>query len=363
MAGAGLNDLRKAGGKDIFLVFSMYDFPYFFVAVPIPSTSDQAGLHQQVKKIAKDFNVGEIEVNMSDGLILAGLKRTITRLKTVSPVRSQALAAGFQACANTTAQVVLFPNSDQRRILAEMLPQIPSESGNVKLTTLSKDLHWAALGFNGPPSISLNVTIQSANAEGADRMLTFVKNLYALAGQNPDAQEFMPKLDKVLELLTPRKQGKRLLLQVESTTADAIINDFVAPSMLKAKAKAARYTCLSNLKNIGMALLMYANDNKDKYPPDLETLVTKTYIRDKRMMICPATNSRDSYIYRGASITTSDIPSLIMVYEKSGNHEGGRNVLFLDAHAEWVQEERFKELIKKDNDYRRKKGLVVLPAQ
>ena len=53
----------------------------------------------------------------------------------------------------------------------------------------------------------------------------------------------------------------------------------------------------------------------------------------------------------------------ISVYEKSGNHEGGRNVLFLDCHAEWVQEERFKELIKKDNDYRRKKGLPVLPAQ
>ncbi len=36
MAGARLNDLQKAGGRDIFLVFSMYDFPYLCVAVPIP---------------------------------------------------------------------------------------------------------------------------------------------------------------------------------------------------------------------------------------------------------------------------------------------------------------------------------------
>ena len=363
MAGARLNDLQKAGGRDIFLVFSMYDFPYFFVAVPIPSASDQARLHQQIQKITKDFNVGDIELHVSDGLILVGLKRTITRLKTTSTVRSQALAAGFKACANTTVQVVLFPSSDQRRILGEMLPQIPSESGNIRLTTLSKDLHWAALGFNGPPSISLNVTIQSPNAEGADRMLTFIKNLYALAGQYNEARPLIPELDQVLKLLTPRKHGKRLLLHVDSTTMDSIINDFVAPSMLKAHAKVARYPCGSNLKSIGRALLMYSNDNKDKFPPDLETLITKTYIRTNKMLICPATKLRDSYIYRGASITTSDIPMMIMVYEKSSNHGGGRNVLFLDSHAEWVPEERFGELIKRDNEYRREKGLPVLPAQ
>jgi len=363
LAGAQLNDFLKAGGRDIFLVFSMYDFPYFFVAVPIPSANDQAKLPEQIQKITKDFNVGEIELHVSDGLILVGLKRTITRLKTASKVRSQALAAGFQACANTTAQVVLFPNSDQRRILAEMLPQIPSESGNIKLTTLSEDLHWAALGFNGPPSISLNITIQSPNAEGADRVLTFVNNLYALAGQYNEARPLIPELDQVLKRLTPRRQGKRLLLQVDSTAADSIINDFVAPSLLKARAKAARYSCGSNLKCIGMALLMYSNDNKDKFPPDLEILLTKTYLNTNKMLICPATQLRDSYIYRGASITTSDIPMMIMVYEKLSNHEGGRNVLFLDCHVEWVTEERFQELIKRDNDYRRKKGLPVIPTQ
>jgi prepilin-type processing-associated H-X9-DG protein len=299
---------------------------------------------------------------VSDGLILVGLKRTIARLKTVSPVHSQALAAGFQACANTTVQVVLLPSSVQRRILAEMLPQIPSESGNINLTTLSKDLHWAALGSNGPPSISLNITIQSPNAEGADRLLTFVKNLYALVGQNPQIREFMPELDHVLKLLTPRKHGKRLLLQVDSTAADSIINNFVAPSLLKAHAKATRYACGTNMSGIGKALLIYSNDYNDQLPPDLETLISKAEMPAKGL-VCPATMLKDSYIYRGATITTSDTLWIITVYEKLSNHVDGRNVLFLDSHVEWVPEERFQELIKKDNDYRREKGLPVLPAQ
>ncbi|HPC96868.1 MAG TPA: hypothetical protein PLU87_18125 [Sedimentisphaerales bacterium] len=47
----------------------------------------------------------------------------------------------------------------------------------------------------------------------------------------------------------------------------------------------------------------------------------------------------------------------------AGNHEGGRNVLFVDSHVEWVTEERFAELIKQDNELRRKRGFAEKPAQ
>jgi len=364
--GAQLNDLQKAGGKDIFVVFSVYDFPYFFVAIPIHSAGNRTELHQQVQKIVKEyFNIKDIEIHASDRLILVGLKQTITRVKTATRIRSRALEAGFQACANKTAQVVLFPSSDQRRILAEMLPQIPpSESGNIKFTTLGKDLQWAALGLDGPPSISLNLTIQSANAEGADRMLTFVNNLYSLAGHYNEAQPLIPELDQLLKSLTPRKHGKRLLLQIDSTTADSIISDILAPSLLNARAQARRYACATNLSGIGKALLIYANDYNDQFPPDLETLISKAEMPAKGL-VCPGAGlkDKDPYIYRGASITTSDAPWMIMAYDKTGNHDGGRNVLFLDSHVDWVSEERFQKLIKKDNDYRREKGFPVLPAQ
>ena len=361
-AGAELSGLLKAGGRDIFAVFSMYDFPYFFVAVPIPSASDPARLHQHVQKMTEDFDVGDIETHVTDRLILVGLKRTVTRLKTVSPARSEALTEGLQACANKTAKVVLFPSSDQRRILSEMLPQVPAEPAGIQATTLGQDLQWMALGLDGPPSISLDLTIQSASADGADRILTLVKGLYAWAGQYNEVRPLIPELDQILKRLTPRRQGKRLLLQIDSAAADSLIGDFVAPSLLKARAKAMSYVCKTNLKGIGMALLIHANDHKDAFPPDLETL-TRTAEMPAKCLVCPATGSKESYFYRGASITTSDIPGLITVYEKASNHGDGRNVLFLDGHVEWVSEERFQELIKKDNEYRRQKKLPVIPAQ
>ncbi len=362
-AGARLNGLLEAGGKDIFVVFSMYDFPYFFVAVPVPSGSNSTKLRQQVQKMTEDFNVGDIEIHVTNRLILAGLKRTVTRLKTVSPGRSQALAEGFQTCADKTAQVVIFPSSDQRRILVEMLPPVPAESGKIQWTALSGDLQWAALGLDGPPSISLSLTIQSASADGADRMLTLVKGLYALAEQHNKAQPLISELDQLLERLTPRKQGRRLLLQIDSAAADSLIDDIVAPSLAKVRTHVRRMTCETNMSGIGKAILIYSNDYNDELPPDLETLI-HTAEMTPRGLICPATGLRESYVYRGAGLTTSAIPMMVTVYEKAGNHgEDGRNVLFLDSHVEWVTEERFQEFIKKDNEYRRKKGLPVLPAQ
>ena len=361
-AGAELSNLLEAGVRDVFAVFSMYDFPYFFVAVPIPAGSDPARLHKYVLKMAEEFGVGDVDTHVTDRLILMGLKQTVTRLKTVSPAQSQAMEEGFQACTNKTAQVVLFPSSDQRRILSEMLPPVPAESAPVQWTVLGGDLQWAALGLDGPPSISLNLTIQSASADGADRMLTLVKGLYAWAGQYNEAGPRIPKLDQLLKRLTPRRQGKRLLLRVDSAAAKSLIDDIVGPPLVQLRAHARRMACGTNMSGIGKALLIYSNDYDDTLPPDLETLIHKAEM-PARGLICPATGSKDSYIYRGASTTTSDVPWLIMVYEKQGHHPGGRNVLFLDSHVEWVTEERFQEFIEKDNEYRRKKGLPVLPAQ
>ncbi len=361
-AGAELTGLKEAGGRDIFAVFSMYDFPYFFVAVPIPSGSDPARLHQQVQKLAEDFDVGDVETHVTGRLILVGLERTVTRLKTVSPTPSRALEESLQACADRTVQIVVFPSHDQRRILAEMLPPIPAEPDKIQLTTIGEDLQWAALGLDGPPSISLNVTIQSASPDGAARMLMLVKDLYALAEQYNKARPFIPQLDKLLERLTPRRDGQRLLLHVDSAAADSLISEFVAPFLREARTKARRHVCATNLKGIGKALLIYANDYNDQLPPDLETLIHKAEM-PPRGLICPANGLKESYIYRGATITTSDTPWMITVYEKLSNHGSGRNVLFLDSHVEWVSEERFQELIKRDNDYRREKGLPVLPAQ
>ena len=361
-----LENFLKAGGRDVFLVFSLYDFPYFFVAIPIDSTKNQDDinqkieLYQYVEKITEnEFN--GIKLHISDNLILAGLEPTIERLKSVSPVQSDTLGKSFEACGDTTIQCVLYPSQDQRRIMAEMLSQFDTGSGTLKLETPINELEWIALGVDMPPSLSINFTIQSTNKEAAGRMLTFVKSIYALIEQMPEVREIMPDIDRLLQRLTPHVQNEQLLLQVDSTDADSIINDFIAPPLLKIQTTAKRLVCSSNLSGIGKALLIYANDYDDKFPPNLEILISTAELPAKVLM-CPSTKLKDSYIYRGATLSTPDAPFMILVHDKKGNHEGGQNVLFNDSHVEWVTDDRFKELIERDNEYRREKELPVIPV-
>src|SRR5579884_2866800 len=49
----------------------------------------------------------------------------------------------------------------------------------------------------------------------------------------------------------------------------AILAGLLLPALAKAKAKAVRIKCTSNLKQVGLAFRIWEGDNGDKYPQEL----------------------------------------------------------------------------------------------
>jgi len=100
--------------------------------------------------------------------------------------------------------------------------------------------------------------------------------------------------------------------------------------------------------------LLYSNDHKGPYPPDLGTLI-KEEDMTAAVFICPDSNvtvpanltqpddiaawvnKNSSYVYLGAGMKQGEDPTTIVLYEKPENHHDGSNVLYGDGHVEFVQ--------------------------
>ena len=120
------------------------------------------------------------------------------------------------------------------------------------------------------------------------------------------------------------------------------------PALANARAEARGAVCWNNLRQIGLGMAMYTTDHEDAWPDSLEDLVTAGYFDSDEVFTCPVQldsedfgeDSVSGYEYRKPPAGAGE--SCMVVYDRQPAHRGGRNVLFVDAHIEWLPEEEFQ---------------------
>ncbi len=150
-----------------------------------------------------------------------------------------------------------------------------------------------------------------------------------------------------------RREGRKWMIDVEKTMELQF-----AYSKERAETQNSRAICMSNLKQLGLALHMYASDNKDKMPDDVRELFPR-YLPTGSTFKCPGDNTIEepkkivsdtpiSYTYvKGLSRNAKNAHRIIILYETSSdNHEEkGRHVLFLGGNVAWYSEASFQQLL------------------
>jgi prepilin-type processing-associated H-X9-DG protein len=124
--------------------------------------------------------------------------------------------------------------------------------------------------------------------------------------------------------------------------------DIFANSMGKAR----RVNCAGNLKQIGLALIIYAGDDVDNgfFPSghDFRLLNDLSYLVDGQVYVCPSGEapntfaSVSNYVYLGSGLkdTNAHPTTVILATDRPNNHTNWVNILYLDGH---VKGERYPD--------------------
>ena len=140
------------------------------------------------------------------------------------------------------------------------------------------------------------------------------------------------------------------------------------PAVSKARGSARQVVAMNDLRQVGMGLMMYANDHQGKFPADLGQLVLNGYLApevfisprngNKKVPVDVAVakpevqatwvNTNSDYVYIGAGLTANAPAGTILAHEKAEGAPGGKiSLLFSDAHVELLPAEEAMERVKK----------------
>jgi prepilin-type processing-associated H-X9-DG protein len=133
---------------------------------------------------------------------------------------------------------------------------------------------------------------------------------------------------------------------------------FLAPSLCRSRETANRVKCASNLRQMGQAIMLYAQSNGGAFPPDLATAL-RTQDITAEVFCCPSSNAEKAlgdtpdaaatalaadphkhlsygYVGAGLSLSTPNADEVIVAYDLLDNHDrDGANLLYADGHISW----------------------------
>lgn len=262
--------ILNAGGSDLYLVVSLENFPKQALTLVLPLKSkDQS---DSVKALFPGRRAEVLDdavvVDFGSGALRADNKPPELKPRTPAQPRPE-FAQALQSVERLPIQFAFALSADGRRVVREMFPQQAGPFGEFTGPVVVDGVQWLSLGLKLAQQPSLELVVQSHDADSATRLQTAVASgLKALSQHEPLKQSVPFDLTTVAELLTPTRQADRLTVSLTEANGGAgrLINDVAKPFLRKAQLAAEHTHSINNLKQFGLAMHTYHDPHKS-FPP------------------------------------------------------------------------------------------------
>ncbi len=198
------------------------------------------------------------------------------------------------------------------------------------------------------PTLDQYYTHGETTTVGGETYLVAYRYALKLSDMNSSSTDTAPQI-------TPDTTLTLSLINVRQIASLDGIQPFVPVSAVQAQADAtknAEAQSVTNLKQIGLGMVQYVQDNDEKYPPMQSAAIAQKaiypYIKSDAIFLNPATHEpyRVNTSLSNQSLAVLDNPSnFVQYYEADAAADGLRAVLFADGHVKRLPDAEWRRLL------------------
>lgn len=274
----------------------------------------------------------ELDLLAGDRVLLLGQPLTLSRVrggKAPEPAVSQVENGHFN--------MVLMQTAETEVILEEKLEEVPEP-----FKSLLQGLAAVRLTARSEELVEITLEMECNEADVAQALFGFAsQGKLWLKAQTKEYETLSDYVSRMKAEVADKTCRVKLVLPSSTAAVLPVGAAVLLPALSKARGKAQQVSCVNNLKQIALAMFMYADDHEDQFPAQADWEKNlKDYIGNEKVLICPAVNKR-IYIYAldGTKQDALEEPSrTILVYEDPREIGHGKKiaVAFADGHVETV---------------------------
>jgi hypothetical protein len=360
-------EFRQAGGQRVYIVLSLSwlgtDVLPAAIVAPLTRNADPDRLRAALATVTPHW-----QARVLHGCVVSAPNYVLPNLETggAPPATLTRWQAAFDGAPPGIARLLLVPYAESGRVLEDVLPTLPKMLGGGPGTILSRGIHWGAVSLRLPPRTGLSLLIQSESSDAALELRRVIEHGLTAVGEMPVVRRDLPVWPEIQRVLMPVAAGARLERELDLSEVVQLAQALQLP-LEQARARAQRVATINQLKQIGLALLIHANDHGDRLALHFADILP--YLGDPRVLLRPgdsrvppsdlAAQPRDArvrwidehspfvYVRPGALLKEIRSPaSTVMVHER---FEPGKTepvgVLFVDGSVHMVPPDRLGELL------------------